>query len=116
MGITSRWLMWQGPWHSVFKSNFSANSSDRVKLTVPVLLFAITCVTLCKLFAKKTKIAYRDIKYRQIILKTRKSLNENKMLLTLPKILICFCVFASYKLPKNQRPTFCDLSHPIGTK
>ena len=38
------------------------------------------------------------------------------MLLTLPKILECFCVFASYKLPKNQSPTFSDLSHPIGTK
>ena len=104
------------PWHSVFKSNYSDNSSDRVKLYAPVLVFAITFVTLCNLFAKNNKISYRDVKYRQIFLKTRKPQSESKMLLTLSKILVCFCVFASYKLPTNQGPTFSDLSHPIGTK
>ena len=66
------------PWHSVFKSNFSANSLERVKLTVLALLFSITFVTLCKLFATKTKILYRDVKYKQIFLKTQKSINQSK--------------------------------------
>ena len=104
------------PWHSVFKSNCPANSSDRVKLAAPVLRFAITFVTLCKLFAKNNKISYRYVEYRQIFLKSIKPQNESKMLLTLLKILVFCCVFASYKLPKNQSPTFSDLSHPIGTK
>ena len=43
------------PWHSVFKSNFSANSSDRVKLTVPALLFAINLLHYVSFLPKKLK-------------------------------------------------------------
>ena len=103
------------PWYNVFNSNLG-NDTGKGEIHILILLLATICVTFCKSYAKKTKIKYKDIKYRNLFLKTRKFYNRHKMLLIVPKIVFfTFYVLTSGESQKRQRPFFNDLQ-TTGTK
>ena len=57
------------PWYNAFNSNLG-NNTGKGKIHILILFLATICVTFCKLYAKKTKTKYKDIKYRHLFLKT----------------------------------------------
>ena len=74
------------------------------------MLLATVFVTFCNLFTKKSSTLYKDLKYRNLFLKTRKMYKRPKMLLTLPKIFLFTCyILTSCKWSKNEPPTFTAL-------
>ena len=90
--------------------NSNKQNHGRGKTHVVIVLLATAFMTLCRFFTKKSPNLYKDVKYRNIFLKTRKSYNRHKMLLILPKILFfTFYVLTSDQPPKNKPPLFTDL-------
>ena len=95
-------------WYHLPKSNYQ--NYGREKTHIVIVLLATAFMTLCRLFNKKSPNLYKDVKYRNIFLKTRKLHHRPKMLLILPKILFfTFYVLTSDPSPKNNPPLFTDL-------
>ena len=96
------------PWYHWPKSN--NKSPGREKTHIFIVLLATAFITLCKFFTKKSPCLYKDVKYRNLFLKTRKLYSRHKMLLILPKMFfITLYVLTSREPSKNQSPPFTDL-------
>ena len=78
------------------------------KLYVVMTFLAMIFVTFSKFNSGKTRTIYRDVKYRNIFLKSRKRHRKDNLLFILPKLLFCFYVFSSND--KDKLTNFNDLS------
>ena len=91
-------------------------NTGREKTHVFILLLATVFVTVCKFITKRSSSVYKDLKYRNLFLKTHKIYTRHKMLLILPKIFLFTCyLLTSCKSSKNEPPTSTDLQ-TNGTK
>ena len=99
-------------WYHLPKSN--NQNYGREKTHIVIVLLTTTFMTLCRFLTKKSPNLYKDVKYRNIFLKTRKLHNRHKMLLTLPKILfLTFYFLTSGQSPKNK-PRFSHIYKQMG--
>ena len=60
------------PWPNEFNPPYS-ETRGKEKLPFLILVFATMFITLCKFYAKKETFSYKDVKYRNLFLKTRRS-------------------------------------------
>ena len=103
------------PWYNVINSKL-ANNTGKGEIYILILFLFYFVSLFASSVPKKTKIKYRDIKYTNLFLKTRKFYNRHKMLLIVPKIVFfTFYVLTSGESRKIQRPFFNDLQ-TTGTK
>ena len=97
------------PWPNGFNPTYSENRGKE-KLPFLILVFATMFITLCKFYAEKLKFSYKDVKYRHLFLKTRRSYNRHKMLLIVPKSYFLPSMSLPWVNYKNNSPLFSTIS------